>query len=130
MEIFLYQTIQETNSMMKSMKLIIPMMAIFLLSSFSGKNLDEFIGTYSVSNSDPSQIKLTINSDHTFYYQDFSSSHKKIVVNGNWKKKGRKVVLMESNFVNSFHKIWSFAENGQIAKSRNGLTFYRLCKIK
>jgi len=106
------------------------MMAIVLLSSFSGKNSDEFIGTYGVSNSDPSQIKLTISSDHTFYYQDFSTPHKKIVVNGNWKQKGRKIVLMETNFVNRFHKIWSFAENGQVAKSRNGLTFYRLCKIK
>jgi len=115
--------------MTKSIKFLTTLMAIILLSSFTDKNSSEFIGTYSVSLSDPAQIKLTINSDHTFYYQDFSIPDKTIAVKGTWKQKGRKVILVENNSVNNFHKIWTFVENGQVAKSRKGFTFYRLCKI-
>lgn len=104
-------------------------MAIIFLSSFSVKNSNEFIGTFGVSTSDPSQIKLTINSDHTFYYQDFSVSDKKIVVNGHWTLKGKKVLLSSNDSNVQFHSTWTFTENGQVAKSRKGLCFYRLCKI-
>ena len=99
------------------------------MSSFSDKTSGEFIGTYGVSPSDPAQIKLTINSDHTFYYQDFSVGDKKIVVEGNWSLKGGKVVLNDKDSGKKFHNVWSFVENGQVAKSRRGITFYRLCKI-
>ena len=68
--------------MKNSIKFLTVFMAIILLSSFNFKNSNGFIGTFGVSASDPSQIKLTINSDHTFSYQDFSVSNKKIVVNG------------------------------------------------
>ncbi len=103
--------------------------AIILMSSFTEKNANEFIGNYGVSASDPAQIKLTINSDHTFYYQDFSIHDKKIAVKGNWIQKGRKVILKDSKSENKFHNVWTFAENGQVAKSRKGLSYYRLCKI-
>lgn len=100
------------------------------MCSFSGKNATGFIGTYGVSPSDPAQIKLIINSDHTFYYQDFSVSDKKIKVKGNWTLKGRKVILKDENSQNGFHSVWTFLDNGQVAKSRKGLCFYRLCKIE
>jgi hypothetical protein len=99
------------------------------MSSFTVKNTDYFIGTYSVSASDPSQIKLIINSDHTFYYQDFSVSEKKIVIKGNWTVRGNKVILKDNDSNLKFHNVWTFDKNGQKAKSRRGLTFYRLCKI-
>ncbi|WP_317899776.1 hypothetical protein [Aurantibacillus circumpalustris] len=98
------------------------------MSSFANEHSNEFIGTYGVSSSDPSQIKLTINSDHTFYYQDFSVSDKKIIMKGNWTLKGQKVILNGNNSEKNFHHVWHFVENGQVAKSRKGLTFYRLCK--
>lgn len=115
--------------MKKTVQLLAICLTLILMSSFSGKPATDFIGTYGVSPSDPSQIKLTINSDHTFYYQDFSVSDKKIKVKGNWTLKGRKVILKDENLGNSFHRVWTFLENAQVAKSRKGLCFYRLCKV-
>lgn len=119
---------QNINKMTKSIKFITTVLAIILLSSFADKNTNEFLGTYGVSSSDPSEIKLTLNSDHTFYYQDFSVPGKKIVVVGNWTQKGKRIVLKDNTSKNKFHNVWTFAENGQVAKSRKGLNFYRLCK--
>jgi hypothetical protein len=98
------------------------------MSSFTKKNDKQFIGTYSVSESDPAQIKLIINSDHTYYYQDFSISDNKIVTKGNWTLRGNKVVLNDSDI--KFHDVWTFDKNGEVAKSRKGLTYYRLGKIE
>jgi len=100
-----------------------------LMSAFTRINSGGFIGTYGVSSSDPSQIKLTINADNTFYYQDFSVSDKKIIVEGNWMLKGKKVVLKSNVSGKRFHDVWTFVEDGQVAKSRKGLTFYRLCRL-
>jgi hypothetical protein len=115
--------------MIKTIKILTAVVTIILMSSYTDKNTNEFIGTYGVSLSDPSQIKLTINSNHTFYYQDFSISDKKIVIKGNWTLKGKKVVLIDDKTTKRFHNVWSFVDNGHVAKSRKGLTFYRLCKI-
>jgi hypothetical protein len=115
--------------MTKSIKLLTIFIIIIFLSSFTNKKTNKFIGTYCVSASDPSQIKLTINSDNTFYYQDFSIPDKKIVVKGNWILKGKKVFLRDNNSNVRFHNVWTIIENGQVAKSHKGLTFYRLCKI-
>jgi hypothetical protein len=115
--------------MTKSIKFLTTLMTIIFLSSFTDKNLNELIGTYAVSVSDPSQIKLTINPDNTFYYQDFSVLDKKIVITGNWTLKGKKVFLKDNSSNRKFHNVWTILENGQVAKSHKGLTFYRLCKI-
>ncbi len=112
---------------MKATILTLTLLAtVILMSSFSIKNTDQFTGTYGVSASDPAQIKLILNPDHTFYYQDFSISDKKIVTRGNWTVKGNKVVLEDNDI--KFHTVWTFEKNGEVAKSRKGLTFYRLCK--
>lgn len=102
---------------------------IVLLSSFSGTNTNNFIGTFGVSASDPSQIKLTIHADHTFYYQDFSVSNKQVIITGKWEQKGEKVMLKSNEPGKKFHDTWTFANNGKVAKSRKGLAFYRLGKI-
>jgi hypothetical protein len=115
--------------MTKSIKLLAAFVTIIFMLSFTNKVANEFIGTYGVSSSNPSQIKLTINSDHTFHYRDFSDSDKKIIAEGTWKLKGRKVVLEDNKTGEKFHNVWTFAENGQVAKSRKGLSFYRLSKI-
>jgi len=113
--------------MKTTVKTLTLLATVILMSSFSIKNTQQFIGTYGVSASDPAQIKLIINPDHTFYYQDFSISDKKIVTRGNWTLKGNKVVLEDNDI--KFHNVWTFEENGEVAKSRKGLTFYRLCRI-
>ncbi len=116
--------------MIKATKLLTALMTIILLSSFTTKNANDFIGTYGVSASDPAQITLTIHADHTFSYQDFSTPDQKITVKGNWTLKGQKVILQDTNSADTkFYNVWSFVENGQVAKSRRGLSFYRLCRI-
>lgn len=115
--------------MKKSIKVLALISVVMIMSSFV-KNTDQFIGTYSVAAADLSQIKLTINADHTFYYQDLSVANKKIVVNGNWITKGNKIILKNNDLEKDFHHVWTFDKNGQVAKSRKGLTFYRLCKIE
>ncbi|MDX1909326.1 MAG: hypothetical protein SF053_19970 [Bacteroidia bacterium] len=115
--------------MATSVKLLTAWMTIVLLSSFTGKNASEFIGTYGVPASDPSQITLTLNADNTFYYQDLSIPDKKVIVKGNWILQGKKVFLTDNSSGKPFHNVWTISENGHVAKSRKGLTFYRLCKI-
>jgi hypothetical protein len=115
--------------MKKTIKNLIALVTIILMSSFINTNAHKFIGTYGVSASDPAQIKLTINPDHTFYYQDFSVPDKKIIINGNWTLKGKKVILTNNRPEKRFHNVWTFTENGQVAKSRKGFTFYRLGKV-
>ena len=44
--------------MTKSIKFLTTLLTIIILSSFTNKNPNEFIGTYRVYGSDPSQIKL------------------------------------------------------------------------
>jgi hypothetical protein len=114
--------------MTKSIQILTAFAMLVLLSSFADKDPNGFIGTYGFSAADQSQIKLTINADHTFYYQDFSASEK-IVATGNWTLKGKNIVLQDNNATAKFHDVWSFDADGQVAKSRKGLAFYRLCKI-
>ncbi len=101
---------------------------ILLLSSFKTTEETHFIGTYTVAANDPSQIQLRIEADHTYYFQDFSVSDAKIVVKGNWRVKGNKVVLTKSDTGQQFQTVWSFDEAGNVAKSRKRLSFYRLRK--
>lgn len=114
--------------MKKAIKTLTLLTIVILMSSFSNKNVNQFIGSYGVSVDDPSQIKLIINSDQTFYYQDFSISDKKIVAKGSWVLKGNKVVLKDNDTEQKFHNVWTFDKNGKVAKSRKGFTFYSLTK--
>ena len=110
-------------------KLMMPLMALVLLSSFTDKDPDIFIGTLGVSASDPSQIKLTIREDHTFSYQDFSNPDQKLMVEGYWTKKGKKVILRSHDATVKFPDTWTISDHGQVGKARQGFCFYRLCKI-
>jgi len=115
--------------MFKPTKILTALVTIILMSSFTNKNASEFIGTYGVSETDPARITLTINADQTFSYQDLSVPDKKIAVKGNWTLKGQKVILHDNSSNIKFHDVWSFEDKGQVAKSRKGFSFYRLCKI-
>ncbi len=101
---------------------------LLTLSSFTTTNT--FIGTFGVSAADPSQIKLSINADNTFTYQDLSVPGNTINVKGTWTAKGKKVVLKSDDATAKFHHIWSFDEAGKVARSRRGLCWYRLCKLE
>jgi len=115
--------------MKTTFKTLAALALIFSLASFKDKGKREFIGTFGVAASDPAQIKLTINSDQTFYYQDFSDPNKKDVIQGTWTADGDKLKLKSNDADQNFRSIWTITENGDVAKSRKGLSYYRLCKI-
>lgn len=115
--------------MKPALKTLSVIVTSFLFISFNDVTSNNFIGTYGVSGSDPSDIKLTINADHTYTYQDFSDSKNTISVSGNWTIKGNKVLLENNDTGKKFHTVWTFTDNGHVAKSRKGLLFYRLCKL-
>lgn len=115
--------------MVKSLKTMVLLAIVILMSSFSKMDVHQFAGTYGVSVNNPSQIRLTINADHTFYYQDFSIANQKIEVKGFWTLRGNKVVLNDNGTDVKFHNVWTFDKNAQLTRSRKGLTFYSLCKV-
>jgi hypothetical protein len=115
--------------MKKILKTLAVIMVFFLANAFTIADQPNFIGTYGVSEGDPSQIKLTLLKDKTFSYQDFSNPKQKIQVNGNWELKGKTVVLTNYESETAIHNRWKFTQDGQIAKSRKALCFYSLCKI-
>lgn len=102
---------------------------VFMLSSFIVLDPVKIVGTYGVSASDPSQIKLVLEEDQTFFYQDLSRSNQKLVIQGTWAMKGNKVELTEKGSESKFHNVWSFDQKGMVAKSRKGLSYYRLCRL-
>lgn len=111
-------------------KMILPTLATAICFAFASGPSNNFIGTFGVPDADPAQIKLTINADQTFYYQEFSSANNKVAINGNWRFDGKKLILTDSEKnTHKFHNVWRFTENGNVAKSRSGLSFYRLCRI-
>jgi hypothetical protein len=116
--------------MKKTINLILVITAVISMASFSKSTIKDVEGTYSVTPSDPSQIKLILNADNTFYYQDFSNLKEKIMLTGTWLLKGNKVVLTENESKINFHKNWKINVKDESAKSHKGLSFYKLCKIE
>ena len=99
-----------------------------ILSSFSDKQEVNVIGTYGVSDNDPTQIELILNVDSNFSYQDFSNSSKPINVRGNWELQNGQVILKDYNSELSFHSKWKISKDGKMIKSRKRMTFYTLAK--
>jgi len=90
---------------------------------------EEFIGVYGVCEQDPSAIQLTLNADQTFTYRDHSNPNNRIDVQGNWEIKKDHVVLTNYTSDYSFHTKWKIDQNGKVAKSRKGMTWYTLGKL-
>lgn len=102
---------------------------ITLISSFTTSKSEPCIGVYGVSESDPSAIRLELQADNTFSYQDFSISDAKVKVTGTWKQQGNQVRL-QSATDQKFHHKWHLEKAGNVIKSRKGMTFLTLCRIK
>ena len=115
------------------MKIPFPLLALFAatvaISSFSTERPGTIVGTYGVPDADPSAIRLSIRADHTFSYQDLSNRENSRTVSGTWTSKGRKVVLQASTPA-KFHRVWFITDEGQAARSRKGLCYYRLCRME
>jgi hypothetical protein len=104
---------------------------VFTLNvAFTYKANPSCIGVYGVSEEDSSQIQLTLNADNTFKYQDFYDSKHKISTSGNWVQKGNKIILKSSELQLKFHHVWTLSDNGNQVKSRKGLFYYNLCKVR
>ena len=102
---------------------------IMIFQSFSVKE-NLIFGTYGITNTDPSGIELVINENHTFTFKDFSNPKNKINTTGTWAIKKEFIVLKSSDSNQKFHTKWKITNKGSKAKSRKGMTFYTLCKIK
>ncbi|WNJ18327.1 hypothetical protein [Pontibacter sp. G13] len=74
----------------------------------------------------PAGICLVLKNDQTFSYQDLSNPKKPIRVHGTWNWKHDKVVLHSEVDSPNFHKKWTISEDGNVVKSRKGMTFYSL----
>ena len=115
---------------MKQLIKITLVVIVLATLSFTKAPGDHLTGTYGVSKNDPSCIALSLKEDHTFTYRDLSEPVKPIHVSGNWEVKGKYVVLKNTGPACSFHHKWKISEDGVVAKSRKGMTFYTLNKFE
>lgn len=114
--------------MKSTLKFTLALLTIIICFAFVGKNNNGIKATFGVSAEDPSQIELQLNKDYTFHYQDFSFPSEKIEVEGTYTVNNNKIHLMPNEGQAEFHDQWKIVENGTVAKSRKGLTFYTLRK--
>ncbi len=118
------------KQLMKNLiKTTILLFVVITAASFKNNTSPNFIGVYGVSANDPAQIKLTLNENRTFAYQDFSNPDRKICIKGNWILQKNTVVLKSNDLQGRFHNRWRFSDDGKLAKSRKGMTFYALGKL-
>ena len=109
----------------KTLTLIIG--ASLILTAFTQPiNSDTIFG---VSGENPNHIVLTLKSDHTFTYTDYSNPSKRIDTQGDWIEKKGKIVLFNYESEFEFHDQWKIVKNGSFAKSRKGMLFYTLCRL-
>lgn len=103
---------------------------LVLFSSFRDHPEQRIVGTYAVSEDDPSAIRLNLMEDHTYTYQDLSNPRKAIRVSGTWATENNRVRLHALNSHYLYHSTWVISADGMVAKSRKGLSFYRLCRVQ
>ena len=112
---------------MKSLKkYIVVSMVIGLSFSFSKVDKEGISQTYRVLEQEPSPVELKLNKDFTFQYTDYAIKEHNAIIRGTYLIKGRNVMLQAENSTIRFHDRWKISEDGNIAKSRKGLSFYRL----
>lgn len=101
---------------------------LFALFAFSFPSASIFVGTYGVSANDPAVIELKLNEDMTFTFKDLSNPAKQIDTKGQWEIKNDVILLKKHDSEFPFHTKWKIMNDGKVAKSRKGLTFYTLSK--
>jgi hypothetical protein len=104
--------------------------AIALSVAFTNPSNEGLDITYGVSENDPSQIELQLNSNFEFTYQDFSDPNQKIKTAGTYTLDKNTVVLSSRSDVSKFHDKWKLSDDKKTAKSRKGLTFYTLMQVE
>ena len=118
--------------------LLIPgILAAMIIMAFTDKIMPAQLvsGTYGVCDcaeaaSEPMNFKLTLQDDHTFqYYRNDGPAHI-TNVNGKWEMKGNSILLKDYDTTVSIHNKWTFDKNEPCLKSKKGLEWTRLCKVK
>jgi hypothetical protein len=102
---------------------------VFILSTTIASADEGISTTFGVHKEGLSTVKLTLNKDLTFSYIDRSVSSNPIVVTGTYTIDKGKVKLTSKDSEKSFHSVWKIKEDGNVAKARKGLCFYRLVKL-
>lgn len=104
--------------------------AIALSVAFTSTGNEGIEITYGVSENDPSQIELKLNSNFEFTYRDFSNPDEKIQTSGTYTLDKNTVVLTAENEELKFHDKWRISDDMKTAKSRKGMTFYTLMQVE
>lgn len=102
--------------------------AVILSFAFTAPTM-HVTGVFGVCDNDPSGISLLINEDHTFSYSDHSMKPGIDVV-GTWTLKSDETVVLKSDTEVAFHNKWKISNDGMTAKSRHGMSFYTLKRMK
>ena len=110
---------------MKAGTIISGMITVIFLFSFqpSESTVD---GIYGVC-SDSGTVELQLNPDGTYHYMDRSDSKALVDVQGTWVANNKKIYLKNNDHL-QFHRKWHISSDGNVAKSRKGMAFYRLVK--
>ncbi|MEL7532144.1 MAG: hypothetical protein AAFN10_12580 [Bacteroidota bacterium] len=113
------------------MKIYVKLLLLLLVGglTFAFAPADDIIGTYGVGANNPSQIELSLHADHSFSYQDYSNPTNQIDATGRWEIQRSKIVLLDYDPQLSIHNKWKIEQQGMLAKSRKGLSFYTLHRL-
>ena len=112
------------------MKLLSALTILFFLSTaFRNDPKSGIEVTYGVCNAENPSVLLQLHEDLSFEYIDLSSGDKPIKVFGHYKWVKNSIQLETTDTTISFHHKWKLSEEGKVAKSRKGLSYYRLVKV-
>lgn len=116
--------------MNRTIKSIIITSILAICFAFTSEKKEGLEITYGVSSSNPSSVELRLTKDFEFTYRDYSDPGRKIDVKGTYTLQNEKVVLTTSQKQVRFHDKWKLTDNRGAARSRKGLAFYRLIRLK
>jgi hypothetical protein len=108
------------------MQLVAVSLLSLLMASFNGITPTQEKGIEASYGDE--KVQLVLEDDFSFHYKDLCNS-KKIDVSGTYEIDGNKVHLSATDKSASFHDTWKLLNNQQVAKSRKGLLFMRLCEM-
>ncbi len=120
------------------MKLLLPLIAIPAFLCLSATLPDRAhtttfqTGTYGVcgcadETTVEAKLALTVKEDGTFHYTNSSDAANPIDRTGEWRMDGRKLVLTATG---TDEQTWTLDKNDPCLRSRSGLLFVRLCRLK
>lgn len=107
------------------------LLLLFILFQFSFKAESKkgLNTTYGICEVEESVIELDLNEDFSFSYRDVSNATKPILVRGNYKRLGNKIILNSEIKGIKFHRLWKLSDDLKVVRSRKALAFYTLHQL-